>query len=346
MGAGGAAAADEAVPAPSDALGVAGPRHRPTHLRPAGRPWVGLVMALASASTFGTSGPVAKAVIGAGFTPLATVWLRLLGASLILFPLAVVWRPAAVAVLVRRRGRHVLGYGLLSLAGVQVCFFIAVSRLPVGVALLLEYLAPAVLLTWLVLVRRRRVPGGAVGGAVLAVAGIAVVVQVWQGIRLDPVGLVAGLTAAACLASYFLLSDHLTGHVDPVALVAVGTVVGVVAVTGPAAPWRMPWRRFGDAAPIAGTALPVGVLLLWLVVVSTVVAYVLGVAAVRSLTAPVAGVVATVEVVFAAVAAWLMLGERLTGVQLAGGLLVIGGAVLAQRPLTRTVVDVAPGPHG
>src|SRR5437763_10747617 len=98
----------------------------------------GLGFALAAALFFGGAGPVAKALIGAGLSPLETVWLRLAGAAVVLVPVVALARRDAVAALLRGRGLMVLAYGLSAIAAVQALYFVAVSRLPVGVALLIE----------------------------------------------------------------------------------------------------------------------------------------------------------------------------------------------------------------
>ncbi len=131
------------------------------------------------------------------------VWLRVAGAALVTLPLAVGHRA-----LVRRRPALLLGFGLLAVAGVQACYFAAISRIPVGVALLVEYLAPALVLGWVRFVqrrpvtRRRRARRGPRG------RGLACVVEVWSGLSFDAVGLLLALGAACCQVGYFVLSDQ------------------------------------------------------------------------------------------------------------------------------------------
>jgi drug/metabolite transporter (DMT)-like permease len=289
------------------------------------------------------AGPAAKAVIEAGLTPLETVWLRLAGAALVLVPLTWLIAGPGLRALVRNRPGYVVTYGVLSIAGVQICYFIAISRLPVGIALLLEYLAPALVIVWMVLVTRVRPPREAFAGAVLAAIGIAIVVEVWSGLQLDALGLVAGVGAAICQASFFLLSDS-SEDIDPLPLAAAGTVVGAVLTAVIARPWNLPWSALAGRGDVAGTELPVLLLVGWIVLVSTVLAYLTGIYAVRFLSAPVASVIATVEVVVAALVAWVVLGERLTTIQLLGGLVVLVGAMLAQRAAPGTA-DALPGDH-
>src|SRR5690606_12158617 len=137
----------------------------PTSVRPrhhAGK-GVGLGLALLSAIAFGGSGVAAKPLIEAGLDPLHVVWLRVAGAALVMAPLAVRHRG-----LLRRHPALLAGFGLLAVAGVQACYLAAISRIPVGVALLVEYLAPALVLGWVRFVQRRPVTRAAAVGVVLA----------------------------------------------------------------------------------------------------------------------------------------------------------------------------------
>lgn len=293
----------------------------------------GLGLALASALTFGSSGVAAKPLIEAGLEPLHVTWLRVAGAALLLLPVA--WRHRS---LVARRPVLLLGFGLLAVAGVQACYFAAISRIPVGVALLIEYLGPALLLGWVRFVQRRPVSRAAAVGVVLAVGGLACVVELWAGLTFDAVGLVLALGAACCQVGYFLLSDHggdSADPVDPLGVIAHGLLVGTLVLTGIARPWQMDWAVLGGRAELTGTRVPAVLLLGWVVLVATVVAYVTGVLAVRRLSPPVAGVVACLEAVVAAVLAWVLLAERLSVPQVLGGCVVLIGAFIAQRAAPR-----------
>ncbi|MCZ7415540.1 MULTISPECIES: EamA family transporter [unclassified Streptomyces] len=296
------------------------------------RPSGGISLALLSAFAFGGSGVAAKPLIEAGLDPLHVTWLRVAGAALVLLPL--VWRHRG---LLRERPALLAGFGLLAVAGVQACYFAAISRIPVGVALLIEYLAPALVLGWVRFVQRRPVTRAAGLGVVLAVVGLACVVEVWSGLAFDAVGLLLALGAACCQVGYFVLSDH-GGHggdgrgtPDPVGVIAYGLLVGAVVMTAVARPWTMDWRVLGDAALMRETQVPAAVLLAWIVLVATVTAYLTGIVSVRRLSPQVAGVVACLEAVVATGLAWLLLGEKLALVQLLGGALVLAGALTAQR---------------
>ncbi|MGW0632321.1 EamA family transporter [Streptomyces sp. NPDC002758] len=290
---------------------------------------VGLGLALASALAFGGSGVAAKPLIEAGLDPLHVVWLRVAGAALVMLPLAVRHRD-----LPRRRPALLAGFGLLAVAGVQACYFAAISRIPVGVALLVEYLAPALVLGWARFVQRRPVTRAAALGVVLAAGGLACVVEVWSGLGFDALGLLLALCAACCQVGYFVLADQGSDAgaeaPDPLGVIAYGLLVGAVVLTAVARPWAMDWSVLSGTAQLNGSPVPAAALLLWIVLVATVVAYVTGVLSVRRLSPQVAGVVACLEAVVATVLAWVLLGEHLSAPQVVGGAVVLVGAFIAQ----------------
>ncbi|WP_238174141.1 EamA family transporter [Kribbella kalugense] len=291
---------------------------------------VGLGFAIFSAITFGGSGPFAKALIGAGFSPEQAAWLRILGAAALLVPLVLVFRGRAGLRAARASWKALVLYGLTGIAGCQTLFFVAASRLPVGVALMLEFSGPVLVVAWLKFGQKVAVPRSAAVGVSIAVVGLATVAEIWSGLQIDPIGLLAGLGAAACQATYFILIDKLTGAADPLVMTAAGSVVGAVVLTFIAAPWGTPWHVLVDTIAIGHRHAPGWVMATWLIVVSTVVAYLAGAAAVQRLSAPIAGAVAYVEVVAACIFALILLGETLRTNQIIGGVIVLAGAFVAQ----------------
>ncbi|WP_329580297.1 EamA family transporter [Kitasatospora sp. NBC_01250] len=295
---------------------------------PPSRRAVGLTLALISAVSFGGSGTAAKPLIEAGLSPLQVVWLRATGAALVLLPVA--WRHRAV---LRERPALVLGFGLLGVSGVQACYFAAISRIPVGVALLIEYLGPPLLLGYVRFVQRRPVSRGAAVGAAVAVTGLACVVEVWQGLSFDAVGVLFALGAACCQVGYFVLADaggRGEKPADPLGMAAFGLLIGALVLTVVARPWQGHWSKLGGHVTMAGHQVPALLPAAWMILVATVLAYLTGVVSVRHLSPPVAGVVANIEAVVATVTAWFLLDEHLGTLQLFGGLLVLLGAFAAQ----------------
>lgn len=270
----------------------------------------------------------AKPLITAGLEPLHVTWLRVAGAALVMLPVA--WRHRDLP---RRRPALLVGFGLLAVAGVQACYFAALSRIPVGVALLIEYLAPALVLGWVRFVQKRPVTRAAALGVVLAVGGLACVVEIWSGLSFDALGLALALGAACCQVGYFVLSDHGSDGedtADPLGVIAYGLLIGAVILTVIARPWELDWTVLGGGADMNGTQVPAALLLAWIVLVATVAAYLTGVVSIRRLSPQVAGVVACLEAVIATVLAWVLLGEHLSAPQILGGVIVLIGAFIAQ----------------
>lgn len=292
----------------------------------------GVAVAVASALFFGGSGPFAKPLINAGLSPLHVAWLRLAGGALVMLPIAL--RHASA---LHRAPGLIIGYGLFAVAGVQVSYFAAIATVPVGVALLIEFLGPVLVLGWIRFVRRAPVSRSAVIGVLLAVVGLACVVELFSGLSFNPLGLLLSLGAAACQATYFLLSDS-AEEVNPFALAGFGLLVGAAAVTAFARPWEIDFALLAGPVELAGHPIPAIGAVAWVVLGSTVLAYLTGIVAVRRLSPQIAGAVAFLEPVVATVLAWVLLSEELGPAQLVGGALILVGAYVAQRaaPADRT----------
>lgn len=289
----------------------------------------GISLAALSAATFGTSGAFATSLIDAGWTPGAAVAVRILTAALVLSAPALLQLRGRWALL-RREGAKIAVFGLVAVAGCQLCYFNAVSHLSVGVALLLEYLGTFLVVGWLWARHGQRPRRLTVSGAVIAIAGLLLVLDLVSSHRLDPVGVVWGLGAAAGLAVYFVLSAAADEPLPPVIMAWGGMSVGAVALLVFGGTGLLPMR-----APLTDVHL-LGHRMSWLVpalglsVIAAVVAYVAGIGAARRLGAKVASFVGLTEVVFAVVFAWLLLGQVPAVVQFVGGALIVAGVALVR----------------
>lgn len=287
----------------------------------------GLAWALVSAASFGIAGPLARALLDAGWSPSAVALVRIGGGAAVLVPVALwtqrAWRPTSSA------ARHLLAYGVVAIAGVQICFFSAVRSLDVAVALLVEYTAPLLLLGWTWARTSSRPSGTTLAGAVLTLAGLVLVLDVTDAVGVDPVGLGWAVGAAVCLSGYFLLSD---GRADlpPAVVLAGGTATGAAVLVLAGALGIMPLTMGASTTTFASTPVSWLVPAILLVLVSTVTAYLAGVVAVRSLGSRSASFVALTEVLVAAAVASALLGQDLSGVQALGAALVLAGVALTQ----------------
>ncbi|GAA3568600.1 EamA family transporter [Amycolatopsis ultiminotia] len=290
----------------------------------------GVLLVLLAALFFSTSGSLGKPAMTAGLSPEQVATVRIGCAGLLLLAGTAILAPRSLRV---RRGEWpmLLAYGLLGVAGTQLMYFIAADRIPVGVAILLEFMAPVLIALWVRVVRRTRLPRAMWGGIGLAMLGLTLVAQVWQGLRLDAVGLLAGFGAAICSAGYFLLGERAVAQRDPLGLVTWGMVIGAVIVGVLAPPWTLPWSLTTRNVAFGPWTPPVWLLLAALVVLSTVLSYLLGISALRHLPASVASVLGLVEPLATTAFAWALLGESLAWPQAFGAVLLLGGAFLVQR---------------
>lgn len=289
---------------------------------------VGFTLVLLSAFFFAVVGPIAKVLYEIGWTPGSVVLIRLAGSALLLLPFALVSLRGKWGT-VRRHWKTITLYGLVSMAGVQGFYFLAVEHLSVAVAILLEMMgAPIIIVFWLWARTGRRPHPITALGVVVSLVGVISVLNL-RGASLSWVGVAAALAAAACFAGYFLLSADGAIRLSPVALVGLGLGVGTVAVAVAAATQLMPARFVAANVTFAGAevswALPAALL-----VIGTVVAYVLGIVGIRLVGPTVGSFTNLSEVLFAVLAAWIILGEALAPVQLVGGAIVIAGIMLVK----------------
>jgi drug/metabolite transporter (DMT)-like permease len=265
----------------------------------------------------------------AGLSPEQVASVRIcLGAVLLLAGTAL-FRPKALHIS-RREIPTLLVYGMVGVAVVQLLYFVAVSRLPIGVAMLLEYLSPMLVTLWVRFVRHTRLPRTVWLGVGLAMVGLFLVAEVWHGLALDTVGIIAGLGTAACAATYFLLGERGVAASDPVGVATWGLVIGAVAMTAIDPPWTVPARLVTADASLGALHLPVWQLLLALALVATTIAYLAGMASLRHLPSSVVSVLSLIEPLVATALAWVLLGQALSLVQVIGGVVLLTAAVLVQ----------------
>lgn len=303
----------------------------PASAHPRARHRIGLLFAVTSAVTFGTSGTVATSLLGAGWSPLAAVTARVALGTLILTV------PAAIALRGRWRAlwadrTRVLLYGVFAVAGAQLGYFAAVQRIPVALALLIEYLAPVGLVVVLALLARRVPPLLVIGGALVSVTGLAlIIVPRMGGIgALDPLGILFALLAAVGCAVYFVLGAKGTGEVPPVGFAAAGLLVGGVTLGLTGLTGLVPFTATTRPAHLGALELPSWAPLLILGLVSTAIPYVLGTLGAERLGARAASFVGLIEVLAAIGLSWLLLGQALSPLQLAGAVGILAGVLLVQ----------------
>jgi drug/metabolite transporter (DMT)-like permease len=290
----------------------------------------GLTLAVLSAATFGTSGAFASSLIDAGWSPAAAVVTRVAVAAAVLTVPALVQLRGRWSLLRRGAGRTA-AYGLIAVAGCQLFYFNAIQRMPVGVALLLEYLAAVLVVGWLWLRHGQRPRRLTVAGAAAAIAGLAMVLDLGGSARIDPVGVMWGLLAAVGLAIYFLLGAATDEEpLPPIVMAWAGMCVGAVALAALGWIGVLPLTATTGDVGFLGHRVSWAVPVLGLSLVAAVIAYVAGIGAARRLGAKLASFIGMAEVLFAILFAWLLLGQLPSAVQFLGGAFILGGVTLVR----------------
>jgi drug/metabolite transporter (DMT)-like permease len=165
-------------------------------------------------------------------------------------------------------------------------------------------------------------------GLALSLAGLAAVAEVWRDVRLDGIGVAAGLAAAGLLACYYVLGARGVADRDTMSLTWWAFAFAALAGALVRPWWTFPYRILADTWP----------LVIYLVCAGSIASYLLVAAALRHLPPTSAGIIGMVEPVIASAVAWLVLHERLDPAQLTGGVLILIGVALAE-----TARTVGPG---
>jgi drug/metabolite transporter (DMT)-like permease len=286
---------------------------------------IGLVAMVVSSAAFGSSGPFAKALISAGWSPGAAVLVRIVGAAALLLPV-VLWQQRRRLRVLLREVPLAAAYGSLAVVAAQLGYFQAVSRLTVGVALLLEYLGIILVVLWVWALSRRAPHRLTILGIVLAVVGLVLVLDVTGQSSPDPVGVLWGLLAACGLAGHYVLATRET-TLPPLAFATLGLTCGGAILVALGVAGVLPMEVGGARIVLAGHEAPAWLALVELVLVAAAVAYVTGVLGARRLGSTLASFVGLTEVLFAVLFAWVLLAELPGPWQLLGGVVILVGVV-------------------
>ena len=297
------------------------------------RPLLGYAMVLSAATLFAANGTVSKVILASGLSSLRLTQVRSTGALAGLVIGLALASPRSLRV--RRAELPLLAvFGIGGLALVQWFYFVAIHRLEIGIALLIQYLAPLLVALWTRFVLHDRVRRRIWVALALALSGLTLVVQIWRGVELNGVGVAAALGGACSLALYILLAERAVATRDPISLSAFGFLFAAIfwAIIQPW--WSFPSgvvaRRVSLLGHLGGLHVPVWALMAWMIVLGTIVPFGLIVAALRHIPATRAGIAAMLEPPASALVAFVWLGESLGAFQLAGGAIVLAGILLAQ----------------
>lgn len=297
-------------------------------------PALGLALVVLGATLFIVNAGVSRVALRAGVDPVTLTTIRVTGTFLVLAGGAALFRRSALRLPPGRLRWLVVAHGIVGVAALQWAYFVAIDRLPMGMALLLEFQAPILVAVWARVVQKEAVRPRMWLGLALAMAGLAAATGVWKGAIFDPVGIAAGLGAAVCLATYFLIGEHGVGTLDPLQVILWSFLTGSVALNLVAPVTDFDPSLLGDEVSLLGTlgafTAPVWLVLVWIVVLGTVVPFGVELLALRHLSATAVTMVAMLEPVGVSALGWLWFLEKLDAVGIVGGAAVVGGIVLAQ----------------
>jgi drug/metabolite transporter (DMT)-like permease len=290
-------------------------------------------MAATAAVLWGVNGTVSKVILASGVSSLRLTEVRCAGAFLGLAVILAIRAPERMRVRARELPFLAL-FGIGGLAFVQWLYFLAIHRVPIGIALLVEYLAPLLVALWARFVYREPVRHRIWLALALALCGLALIVEVGSGGGIAGAGLVFALSSAAAYMLYLLLAERAVGDRGAVALLFWGFAFATLFFSLLAPWWSFPGHRVGADVSLLGHLsdrhLPVWLLIGFVIGVGTIVPFFLLVSALRQLPATRVAIIAMLEPVVATIVAWAWLGESLAAPQLAGALVVLAAIVLAQ----------------
>jgi drug/metabolite transporter (DMT)-like permease len=303
--------------------------------RPGPRPALGYALIWTAVTLWSLNAVVAKVVLdSAGVSAFRLAEVRATGSALILIAVVLIVSPANMRV-GRRELVKLAIFGVLGLGVVQLFYFVGIRRLDIGIALVINYLAPVFVALWARFYVHEPVRRRLWLAIALSLFGLTLVVELWGGSSLDWVGVAACLVTAIAYAAYVLMAEHsLAAGRDVYSLLAWGFLFAALfwAIVQPW--WSFPVDVVDGSVPLLGrlddVSLPVWLLLAYIVILGTVVPFVLLVSSLHHVPATRVTIVAMLEPVLAALVAWIWLEEELSATQILGGLIVLAGVVLAQ----------------
>ncbi len=286
----------------------------------------GVAIGLVSAMCFGTSGTFGSALIAAGWSPAGAVLGRVAIAALALTIPALVTLRGRWSLLRRSAGQMIL-FGLVGVDACQVCYFNAIARMDVGIAILLEYMGILLIVGWLWLRHGQRPRVLTVGGMIAALGGLALMLDLSGSVSVSIAGAVWALAAAVAMAMYFFQSADGSGGLPPVVLTWGGMIVGAAVLGALGLTGLVPLRFADGDVSLLGHQVSWLVPLIGLSLAAAAIAYVMGIAAARRLGAKLGSFVAMAEVLFAVAFAWILLHQTPATTQFLGGALILLGVI-------------------
>jgi len=269
-----------------------------------------------------------------GISALRLTQIRTVGAFLILFLYVYLKNKKSLKINIKELPILII-FGLFGFAAVNVFYFLAILKLNVGIALIIEFTAPIWIALWMRFIQKKIVSKLMWWGLVVGLTGLVLIAQVWRGLTLDGFGVIYALLDALALAVYFLVGEKLVGFKSSEATMAWGLGISSAffAIIQPW--WNFPFEKLGKVVDLtgrlAGVSIPAYFLILWIVILGTAVPYFLVLNGLRGLSAATSSSIGMLEPVFGGIFAWIFLYEKLNFTQSIGAIVVLVGIYLANR---------------
>jgi len=298
----------------------------------------GELFLLTGALLFSFNGIVSKLVLTSSLSALNLAQVRSTGAFIILF-LLIFFRSREKLRVTKRELPQLAFFGVIGIAAVQFLYFMAISRMHVSFALIIEFTAPIWIVLWIKYVKKRFVPTDMWIAIFLAFIGLLFIAQVWKGRTLDTIGLIAAFLDAIALSIYFLMGEKLTKTRDIQSLTFFGFAFATLAWLIILPVWNFPFEVFGERINMQGIFDGFDtygwVLIAWIIIFGTIVPYLLVITGIKTLSASTSSVIGMVEPVLVGILAWWWLREAWLPLQIFGGVLVMVGIYIGDRARLR-----------
>lgn len=286
---------------------------------------------------FAASSIPAKLAMESGLSAWRLTQIRTLGAFLILFTYVFFKNKKSLRIELKELPILIV-FGVFGFAAVNVFYFIAILRLNVGIALIIEFTAPIWIALWMRFIQKKAVSKLMWWGLVVGLTGLLLIAQVWRGLTLDGLGIIFALLDALALAVYFLVGEKLVGTKSSEATMAWGLGISSLFFALIQPWWSFPFAKLTEVVDLTGrlegSSVPTFYLVLWVVLFGTAIPYFLVLNGLRGLSAATSSAIGMLEPVFGGIFAWIFLFEKLTFIQSIGALVVLVGIYLANRART------------
>lgn len=283
---------------------------------------------------FAISSIPAKLAMEGGLSAWRLTQVRTTGAFLILFLYVYIKNKKSLRIK-RKELPILIVFGVFGFAAVNLLYFLAIERLNVGIALIIEFTAPIWIALWMRFIQRKLISKLMWWGLVVGLTGLVLIAQVWRGLTLDGLGVIFAIMDAFALTLYFLVGEKLVDIKSSEATMAWGLGVSSAffAIIQPW--WTFPFEQLQSVIQLTGRlsqiSVPTYYLVFWVIVIGTALPYFLVLTGLRGLSAATTSAIGMSEPVFGGIFAWIFLYENLNFIQIIGAFIVLFGIYLANR---------------